>query len=582
MLAALAASLALTVTAAAPGLAKGPRRAALPQTLWVLELDGKGAVGRATLRRYRTHGFNAIVTDARRLSRRRSSSVRRGAAAAQLLKLTSRPGSPASCAAVRRKHGRCVLTASSPAAAMKVARSSAVDLVVVHLRDLGQLGKLSGRPRGRILGLARLDGKRYDARAWLDAVTTAAADSRLDLGVSAVASRRTLAARRFADVMRDWKKRPKPPPPPPQPTPPAPGPPPLPPASVFISPSGTDANPCTQPQPCRSFNRAYRVAASGATVEVAGGTYGGETISPDVSKTSAADVVFRPAAGAAVTVAGEIDANGAHFELRGMTIHKINFPRSADDIILRNVINHGMWMQGASNISILGGEITCGFCGYHPHIQNDGGAPRNILWDGVYFHDWHSVSGEHVECLQILGGDGVTIRNSVFRNCGTGNGGLGATAALHLQAYGTPAPRNILLENNFFYASGNPYVIQGEDFENFDLRYNSLAGPLLLYNGPSAGTGMDFVGNVLKAGPCSAQDNAAPINWRYNVIQGGSCGPTDRNAAGGFVDPSSNLHLAAGSAALNAGDPAGHPARDIDGQNRPLGAAPDAGADEAG
>ena len=37
-------------------------------------------------------------------------------------------------------------------------------------------------------------------------------------------------------------------------------------------------------------------------------------------------------------------------------------------------------------------------------------------------------------------------------------------------------------------------MIQGEDFENFDLRYNSLDGPILLYNGPSPGTGMDFIG----------------------------------------------------------------------------------------
>ncbi len=139
-----------------------------------------------------------------------------------------------------------------------------------------------------------------------------------------------------------------------------------------------------------------------------------------------------------------------------------------------------------------------------------------------------------------------------------------------------------MLENNFFYPSGNPYPIQGEDFENFDLRYNSIAGPILLYNGPGPGTSMDIVGNVLRAGSCARQGNGVPINWRHNVIQGGTCGPTDKNAAPGFLDPNSNLHLAAGSAAVNAGDPASYPSRDIDGQSRPVGAVPDAGADEAG
>jgi hypothetical protein len=43
-----------------------------------------------------------------------------------------------------------------------------------------------------------------------------------------------------------------------------------------------------------------------------------------------------------------------------------------------------------------------------------------------------------------------------------------------------------------------------------------------------------------------------------------------------------DLHLAPGSPALNRGDPGTYPAPDIDGQSRPLGSGPDAGADEAG
>jgi hypothetical protein len=321
-------------------------------------------------------------------------------------------------------------------------------------------------------------------------------------------------------------------------------------------------------------------------VQVAAGSYPGETIAADPAKTSAEDVVFRPAPGATVTISGNVSMRGAHLELRDMTVHQVNFHPEANDITLRNISNHGMWWVGSSNINIIGGEITCPTCASHPHMQNGGSplkAPTNILFDGVHFHHWQSQGGEHVECLQILGADNLTIRNSTFKDCATGNGGLGATAALHLQAYGNgPLPKNILLENNFFYPSGNPYVIQGEDFENFDLRYNSLSGPILLYNGPSAGTGMDFVGNILRASPCSAQNNPAPINWRHNIIQGGTCGPTDRNAPTGYIDPNNNLHLTPGAAAINAGDPTNHPPRDIDQQTRPQGNAPDAGADEAG
>jgi hypothetical protein len=300
--------------------------------------------------------------------------------------------------------------------------------------------------------------------------------------------------------------------------------------------------------------------------------------------------VFRPAAGASVNVTGEIEANGAHFELRDMTINQINFPRSADDITLRNVINHGMWMQGPSNISWIGGEISCpaGNCDFHSHTQNggsDNAPPRNILFDGVYFHDWGSVAGEHTECLQILGGDNFTIRNSIFQRCGTANGGLGATGDLFvgfIDGGAGPVTKNVLLENNFFYPSGNVYAIQMSDLANLDLRYNSIAGSIIVFDRAGPGTGMDFIGNILGSSGCTAESNGVPINWRYNVMPGGSCGATNKSAAAGFVDSNSNLHLAGGSAALNAGDATNFPAKDLDGQARPMGSAPDAGADEAG
>ena len=800
----------LGLSMAGPAAAKSPRRSALPQSLWVLELDGKGSVGRATLQAYRAQGFNALLTRSRRLSARRYASVRRGAAGARLLLLWSRTTTPARCAALRRQDGRCVLSAATPAAAIQLARSPAVDLVVVHLRDLGDLRGLRNRARGRILALVRLDGKRYDAQAWADAVAAAEADPRLDLGVSASGSRRGLAANRFGEVMRERRKprrdllpptpplglgaglvsktsvtlawspasddvgvagyglyqngtlvgattllaatvsglgcgksyalavdaydaagnrstktsltvatsscalpgdtqppsvpqglriagtsqttvtmawnassdnvgvagyrlwrgssvvattqllqytytglscgstyslsveaydaagnysyRPEavalaptsacsgsPPPPPPAsasasasasataataasaasaapsaasaataaasasaPPPPPPGS-----ATVFMSPSGSDANPCTQAQPCRSFGRAYRVATAGTVVEIAAGSYSGETVNPDASKTSTNDVIFRPASGAQVTFTGSLHVHASHFEFRDLTVSQVEFYREADDITFRNVVTRGLWMWGPSSISFLGGEITCGFCAYHPILANggsDSAPPRNILFDAVYFHDWHSVSGEHTECLQIGGGDGLTIRNSVFKNCGTGNGGLGTTGSMFIGffGFGGPVTRNVLVENNFLYPSGNPYAIQMSDLANLDLRYNSISQPIIIFDRDGPGTGMDMIGNIMGYSGCSAEGSGVPINWRFNVMQGGTCGSTDRNAAAGFIDRNSNLHLSAGAPAINAGDSASYPSRDIDGHSRPLGGAPDAGADEAG
>ncbi|CAN5717669.1 hypothetical protein BH18ACT13_BH18ACT13_08210 [soil metagenome] len=57
--------------------------------------------------------------------------------------------------------------------------------------------------------------------------------------------------------------------------------------------------------------------------------------------------------------------------------------------------------------------------------------------------------------------------------------------------------------------------------------------------------------------------------------------PTDRVAPADYVDRAAlDLHLAEGSVAIDAGDPDSYPAQDVDGETRPMGDVPDAGADE--
>jgi hypothetical protein len=273
-----------------------------------------------------------------------------------------------------------------------------------------------------------------------------------------------------------------------------------------------------------------------------------------------------------------------------MTLEDLELPREANHVTLRDIRNNGIWMQGPRNVSFIGGEITCGVCPFHSHID-DGGPPdyrppRNILFDGVYFHDWHAATpDQHTECLQILAGDGITIRNSVFKNCATANEGRGATGNLHIGWLGNgPKPRNILIENNFFYPSGNHYAIQTNDWTNLDFRYNSIAGPVLVFGGFGDGTPVEFVANIMVLDQCEASESGtepvAPLDYRFNVLQGGTCSPTDRKAAAGFVDPRQNLRLRPGSAAIGRGDARDHPRRDIEGERRPKGKRPDAGADE--
>ncbi|MDX6439392.1 MAG: hypothetical protein QOF45_1975, partial [Gaiellaceae bacterium] len=132
-----------------------------------------------------------------------------------------------------------------------------------------------------------------------------------------------------------------------------------------------------------------------------------------------------------------------------------------------------------------------------------------------------------------------------------------------------------------------PFSIQALDYPGLRIRYNSIVGPIVVFGGQGDGSPVEITGNILgyTAGMCTAQPLGsgsggpyAALNWRYNVISGGTCGATDKNAAYGYINSLTNLHLLVAAAANSAGDPSSYPATDIDGNTRS--ATPDAGADE--
>ena len=121
----------------------------------------------------------------------------------------------------------------------------------------------------------------------------------------------------------DTRAPPPPSGPPPVVQPPAPTPVPQPPASgsgasLAVASAGSDSNSCTPNAPCATFNRAYQQASPGQSVTVAAGSYPAQTIQVDARKLSAtADVIFQPAPGAQVRVAG-VSIFGSHVELRNL------------------------------------------------------------------------------------------------------------------------------------------------------------------------------------------------------------------------------------------------------------------------
>jgi hypothetical protein len=348
---------------------------------------------------------------------------------------------------------------------------------------------------------------------------------------------------------------------------------------IYLAPNGSDESPCSRKAPCASFDRAYHVAHPGQQVLLAGGSYPRQDIGADPGKRSSADVIFRPRAGASVALA-DLNVHARHLEIRDMRIADFwTTDVSVADVTFRNVSAPGFIINSSRDVRVIGGS-------YGPSIDDkpqvaawpDTIEPRNILIDDVYFHDMtRSNSSIHTECLQFGAGNGLVLRNSRFWHCDIMN--------VHFGHWGdTPDPRNIVVEDNFFSTStdaagGETYyslMLRG-GWDNTLIRNNSATQPMLINVYGGGNHDIRMIGNAAPADNCDSR-----VVYSHNVWVGRKCGRTDKKVSDlGFVDPEKlNLHLRAGSPAIDAGDPKSFPPRDIDGQRRASGRLPDAGADE--
>ena len=267
---------------------------------------------------------------------------------------------------------------------------------------------------------------------------------------------------------------------------------------VYVSPQGTDAGGCSRARPCKSFDRAYRVAAPGQTIQLAGGRYPPQLIRVDVSKVHATrNVVFQPAPGATVRLAGELTMYGSHatflgsgtpsnFRLRKLTSVATAGPTTSNHVAFVDLDGETFTIGPNYAITIKGGDwgpsIACharnsktsrgSWCpagSVYARAGNDGSNgsyengigpdgtiknqwPHDILLDGLTIHDQNSLDlvTMHSGGLFIISGYGITIRNSKFlRNVVyqiqvqdfTNKGCCGMTfGPLH----------NVVIENNWF------------------------------------------------------------------------------------------------------------------------------------
>ncbi len=372
------------------------------------------------------------------------------------------------------------------------------------------------------------------------------------------------------------------------------------PATRFVKPGGSDSGSCTAGGPCRSFNRAYQVANPGEIVDVAAGTYPTQRVEYDADKTSAEDVYFRPAAGAAVKIAGDIFAYGSHVTFMSMQVDDTEVPydgpAEVSDVTFWGMDGRNFTIDSGSQVSIIGGDYgpasSCGggYGGGNNGIRMNrpGVMPSDILIWGVDIHDVQSYDLVqcHIECLIVGAGQNITVRGSRFWNC--------SIFDIFLQPF-NGSISEVTLENNWFATptdpNGRPNSGRAVEFSgggpwrNLLIRHNSVNTAINLNDGAPNPTYENtwVIGNIAeRASACykgvAYRDNA----W----FGGGVCDPSDISlgAAPPFVRASDradlDYHLTGGPAVDSVPTSISNLLDDIDGQARPDGPALDAGSDE--
>lgn len=359
---------------------------------------------------------------------------------------------------------------------------------------------------------------------------------------------------------------------------------------------------CTAAAPCLTFDKAYHAAAAGATVQVAAGTYGAQTIKVDSTKnTASSDVVIQPATGANVAI-GTLLVQGAHVEIDDMTTGDVKLDgRSGAHFVTmrRNNIDGTFTSTGAHDWLLEGGQVHSATpVASDPQIQSYGSALNtNGTVDGVWFHDFVDVGPgklHHIECLQVGSGVNLRITNNHFGpNCDTHD--------LFIRSWGDsvnggPSPlTNVHVDGNVFekclpgcyafYPLDDLYTLSPTSLVVSGNTFQPGAGIASNWSHGSD-SWFDNILPSMSAFGCGYKASAASIpasrfmhdNLFYGPALG--CGTNSiltPSAAGIWI--ADGVHLAPGSPAVDLFT-VGPSGPDLDGTIRPVNGKWDAGADE--
>ena len=363
--------------------------------------------------------------------------------------------------------------------------------------------------------------------------------------------------------------------------------------TYYVSPSGSNSNPCTQASPCATPDYAFGVASAGDTVQVAAGTYDYGSSAAEFTKSGTAGqyITVTCATRGTCTIQNSSTGNSAVVVLGGSYItfdgfEVTNTSAAGNNIglyvtssfvnITRNTIHHietDCGSNGGGGIQIAGsGSSNSGI--------------QSITIDSNLIYDINYSGGSPTCGTSTVQSDGILVESAGTANQVTNNivyhtsGGWGILVGNSNDA--SNSVDTVISNNTVFSTTGGIIIVSGDGttISNNIVVDTGLTTDRCGISAPS-GISVTYAGNDLwnnSGGNYCIEWGTSDQSVHSNDISvDPSLGTTFINWQ---ADGSGDYHEKAGAPTIDNGSSIGASTHDFDGNARPQGARYDTGAYE--